>query len=138
VAERFATFVPFTAQTRMSGVDLYAEAQSPARHQGARQPQAGRSTAGGAPQSLATERRGTSHPVHSQRRGRGGGQLVKEKGAGGPKRDGQGGRDFTTGRHAAAGGRWSQGARVILLKDIVKGGIKERFAQLRKMGIARS
>ena len=36
VAERFATFVPFTAQTRMSGVDLYAEPQLPARHQEAR------------------------------------------------------------------------------------------------------
>ena len=42
----------------------------------------------------------------------------------------------TLGRHAAA---WWRTARrvlgVIHLKDIVKGGIKERFAQLRKMGV---
>jgi K+-transporting ATPase ATPase B chain len=36
---------------------------------------------------------------------------------------------------AAGGGRRRARAGVIALKDIVKGGIKERFAQLRKMGI---
>ncbi len=37
--------------------------------------------------------------------------------------------------HAAGGRRRGKVLGIIALKDIVKGGIKERFAQLRKMGI---
>ena len=37
--------------------------------------------------------------------------------------------------HAAGGRRREKVLGIIALKDIVKGGIKERFAQLRKMGI---
>ena len=98
-----ATFVPFTAQTRMSGVDMASE----------------------------------------------GVQRVIRKGSG----------DAVRKHIEALGGHWapemqtivddvarrgstplvvSDGARaigVVELKDIVKGGIKERFAQLRRMGI---
>ena len=38
-------------------------------------------------------------------------------------------------RHAAGRRRWPASLGVIHLKDIVKGGIRERFAQLRAMGI---
>jgi P-type E1-E2 ATPase len=43
--------------------------------------------------------------------------------------------EIPAGRHAAGRGRRPRVLGVICLKDIVKGGIKERFAQLRKMGI---
>ena len=54
-----------------------------------------------------------------------------------PQRDAhRRGSNFQAGRHAAGGGRWRQRALgVVQLKDIVKGGIKERFAELRAMGI---
>ncbi len=38
-------------------------------------------------------------------------------------------------QHAAAGERWRRVLGVIELKDIVKGGIRERFGELRRMGI---
>jgi K+-transporting ATPase ATPase B chain len=38
-------------------------------------------------------------------------------------------------QHAAGGGRRRARLGVVELKDIVKGGIKERFAELRRMGI---
>jgi K+-transporting ATPase ATPase B chain len=89
--------VPFTAQTRMSGVDSAA-----ARH----------------PQGRGRRRA----PLR-----RGAGPAVPAEVARG-------------GRHRAAAARrwWWPTARVlgvIELKDIVKGGIKERFAELRRMGI---
>jgi potassium-transporting ATPase ATP-binding subunit len=45
------------------------------------------------------------------------------------------GHDRPRGRHAAGGRRRRRSARRHPLKDIVKGGIKERFAELRRMGI---
>jgi K+-transporting ATPase ATPase B chain len=136
VAERFATFVPFTAQTRMSGVDLYAEPQPQVASKN-ELALAGRLKAVPAPQSLATE--STGHPIRSIRKGAAEAvaKLVKENGG---KVDQslmnkvdeisrQGGTPLLV----ADGGR---ALGVIQLKDIVKGGIKERFAQLRKMGIS--
>jgi len=92
-------FVPFSAQTRMSGVDFD-----------------GTSIRKGAPDSMLALVRSKGHPVPS---------------------------DLQTNVDAIArsGGtplviaRNGQVLGVIHLKDIVKGGIKERFAQLRKMGI---
>ncbi|MCX6956249.1 MAG: potassium-transporting ATPase subunit KdpB [Verrucomicrobia bacterium] len=100
-----ATFVPFTAQTRMSGVDLAATPGSPAR-----------SIRKGAAANVQSwvESQGGTYPaavtaaVETISRG-GGTPLV------------------------VADGREVLG--VIQLKDVVKGGIKERFAQLRAMGI---
>ena len=97
-----ATFVPFTAQTRMSGVDLERPPGS------ARAPP-------------------TPSRAYVAAHGRG---AAPRRGARGRRRCAEGGR------HAA--GRADGGRRVlgvIQLKDIVKGGIKERFAELRRMGI---
>ena len=92
-------FIPFTAQTRMSGVDFD-----------------GTSIRKGAPDTMMTLVQSNGHSLPS---------------------------DLKTNVEAIArsGGtplvvsRNSQVLGVIHLKDIVKGGIKERFTQLRKMGI---
>src|SRR6201988_3159605 len=100
-----ATFVPFTAQTRMSGVDLHANGTQPTMRvrKGAADAVRGfvESAGGVYPQSVATTVDEVSH--------RGGTPLVVAS-------------DLLT-------------LGTIELKDVVKGGIKERFAQLRKMGI---
>jgi K+-transporting ATPase ATPase B chain len=94
-----AAFVPFTAQTRMSGVNL-----------GTRQIRKGaaeaveklvQSLGGHYPEDVKSQVMAISH--------KGGTPLVVAEG--------------------------SQVLGVIHLKDIVKGGIKERFAELRRMGI---
>jgi potassium-transporting ATPase ATP-binding subunit len=100
-----ATFVPFTAQTRMSGVDLHANGAEP----------------------TIRIRKGAAQAVQSFVEGNGGAfpQAVQKT------------VDEISRRGATplvvAEDRQTLG--VIELKDIVKGGIKERFAQLRKMGI---
>ena len=113
-----AQFVPFTAQTRMSGVDFPAGTARPA-------------------QSHSARRRGRRHHVSSRGRIRIAGRrlhphprtvAVIRKPSWKPK--------FP----APAARRWSSPTAAkcsasIQLKDVVKGGIKERFAQLRKMGI---
>ena len=94
-----ARFVPFTAQTRMSGVDL-----------------GGRTIRKGAPDAVAA--------------------FVAEQGGSAPP-------ELKTAVEAVANGGGTplvvaEGKRplgVVHLKDIVKGGIRERFEQLRKMGI---
>ena len=100
-----ATFVPFTAQTRMSGVDFGAADGRPAR----------------------SIRKGAAANVRAWVEGNGGRypQAVSDAAesiarSGGPPL-------------VVAEGPEALG--VIFLKDIVKGGIKERFAQLRRMGI---
>ena len=100
-----ALFVPFTAQTRMSGVDLSAVGGQPARSirkGAAANVKAWVESQGGAFPAAVTE------AVDNISR-QGGTPLV------------------------VADGREVVG--VIFLKDVVKGGIKERFAQLRAMGI---
>ncbi len=119
MAPLHSRFVPFTAQTRMSGIDL--ERPEPGGTGGA-------STASTA---LTSIRKGAADAVLAHVRAQGGRadrateaelQQVVE-------------------RIAKAGGTplvVAQDARllgVIHLKDIVKGGIKERFAELRAMGI---
>ena len=92
-------FIPFTAQTRMSGVDFD-----------------GTSIRKGAPDTMMTLIQSNGRPVPPDL------QAMVDK-------------------IARAGGtplvvtRNNQALGVIHLKDIVKGGIKERFAHLRKMGI---
>jgi K+-transporting ATPase ATPase B chain len=92
-------FVPFTAQTRMSGVDFN-----------------GASIRKGAPDTIMA--------------------LIRSQGNHIPD-----GLQTAVDVIARAGGtplvveRNAQALGVVHLKDIVKGGIKERFAQLRKMGI---
>ncbi len=93
------TFIPFTAQTRMSGVDL-----------------AGVAIRKGAPDTMLALMNGNAAAVppelHSAVD-----QIARN-----------GGTPLVVTRNGVALG-------VIHLKDIVKGGIKERFAHLRKMGI---
>ena len=104
MASLAATFIPFTAQTRMSGVDVE-----------------GRSIRKGAVDSVLAYVRATAgKPVSegslreiqtiADRIARGGGTPL-----------------------AVADGNRVLG--VIFLKDIIKGGIKERFSELRRMGI---
>jgi len=94
-----ATFVPFTAQTRMSGVNLD-----------------NREIRKGAADSIETYVKGL------------GGFFPVETRAAVDQISKQGGTPLVV----------AEGARtlgVVQLKDIVKGGIKERFAELRRMGI---
>jgi K+-transporting ATPase ATPase B chain len=94
-----ARFIPFTAQTRMSGVDMD-----------------GTSIRKGAPDAMVAYIKGQKKPVPAELD-----RLVD-----GIARNG--GTPLVVARNGEAWG-------VIHLKDIVKGGIKERFTQLRKMGI---
>ena len=100
-----AAFVAFTAQTRMSGVDLAASGGQPARQirkgAGDAIKKHVEALGGSVPAALATQiddvaRRGST-------------PLVVSEG--------------------------NRALGVVELKDIVKGGIKERFAELRRMGI---
>ncbi|HVI82108.1 MAG TPA: potassium-transporting ATPase subunit KdpB [Chthoniobacterales bacterium] len=100
-----ATFIPFTAQTRMSGIDLHTDAAEP----------------------TIRIRKGAAEAVCS---------FVESNGGAFPQAV-QKTVDEISRRGATplAVAEDRQTLGVIELKDIVKGGIKERFAQLRKMGI---
>ena len=94
-----AHFIPFTAQTRMSGVDLD-----------------GMHIRKGAPDAMLTYIQGFERPAPADLRG-----AVDEIAR-------TGGTPLVVARNGEALG-------VIHLKDIVKGGMRERFAQLRRIGI---
>jgi K+-transporting ATPase ATPase B chain len=94
-----AHFVPFTAQTRMSGVDLN-----------------GTSIRKGAPDAIATYVKTSGNGTSSELE-----QTIERIAR-------NGGTPLSVARNGKMLG-------VIHLKDVVKGGIKERFAQLRRMGI---
>jgi len=105
VAQSHAKFVPFTAQTRMSGVDIPAADGQPAR----------------------SIRKGAADAIRAH---------VDRLGGAFPQAIIQGVEDIARSGGTplvVAEGRDVLG--VVHLKDIVKGGIKERFAHLRKMGI---
>ncbi len=99
LASPHATFVPFTAQTRMSGVDMD-----------------GRAIRKGAADSMRAyiENQGGIYPPEVAE--------VVEKAS-------------KAGRTPLVVSDGNKVLGVVELKDVVKGGIKERFAQLRKMGI---
>ncbi len=99
IQELQATFIPFSAQTRMSGVNLQ-----------------GREIRKGATEAIATfiKERGGHFPPTVQ-------ELVN-----------------TISRQGATPLMVAEGPRIlgiVKLKDIVKGGIRERFTELRRMGI---
>ena len=104
VAQSHLKFVPFTAQTRMSGVDFPANGQ-PARSI--------RKGAVDAMRLYVDQQGGQFPPAVSQ--------TVDEV-----SRSGGTPLVVVEGREVLG---------VVQLKDVVKGGIKERFAHLRKMGI---
>ena len=102
-----AAFVPFTAQTRMSGIDI--------------------GSGDGIPGSTRAVRKGAADSVR---------RYVEELGQPYPAEVGRAVDDISrrgsTPLVVADGGRVMG---VVELKDIVKGGIKERFGELRRMGI---
>jgi len=118
LSPQHARFVPFTAQTRMSGVDLYAPRPALVA--------AGGGAAGG-DGDVREIRKGASDAIE---------KWVVSKGGTAPEQ-----LSAVVQRIARAGGTplvVAEGRRalgVIHLKDIVKGGIRERFAHLRAMGI---
>ncbi len=91
-------FVPFTAQTRMSGVNMN-----------------GNQIRKGAVDAI------TQYLVATERDA---GRIASQRG-----------RDRALRRHAAGGCGKKRALGVIYLKDIVKGGMRERFDQLRAIGI---
>jgi len=116
MAELHATFVPFTAQTRMSGVDA-----------------GGSSVRKGAVDSILNYIGGSSAAAAS------GGAVRALQ----PAASSEAGRELQSiaDEIAKSGGTPLAVAKdgrllgVVQLKDIVKGGIRERFAELRRMGI---
>jgi len=105
VAEPHAQFVPFTAQTRMSGVDFPAQGGQPAR----------------------IIRKGAAESIK---------QYVQQLGGAFPPAVTQIVEDVSrSGGTPLVVVEGKEVLGVVQLKDVVKGGIKERFAQLRKMGI---
>jgi K+-transporting ATPase ATPase B chain len=120
----------------MSGVDLYAEAQ-PQAFMNAKEPAGGGGRTAVATRPVTSS--STAIPIRSIRKGAAESvaKLIKEKGGQVDQTvmnkveeiSRQGGTPLLVADGARALG-------VIQLKDIVKGGIKERFAQLRKMGIS--
>ncbi|MEU7570144.1 MULTISPECIES: potassium-transporting ATPase subunit KdpB [unclassified Micromonospora] len=103
-----ATFVPFTAQTRMSGVDLDAEG-------GVRQIRKGAAAA-----VMKWVREHGGHPTDQV------GELVDAI-------SGTGGTPLVVAERVA--GEPARALGVIHLKDVVKAGMRERFDEMRRMGI---
>ncbi|MGO4134336.1 potassium-transporting ATPase subunit KdpB [Rhizobium brockwellii] len=99
-----ATFVSFTAQTRMSGVDLE-----------------GASIRKGAVDAVLTYVNGDASPKN-------GSEVVRELQSIADEVAKSGGTPLAVARDGRLLG-------IIQLKDIVKGGIRERFTELRRMGI---
>jgi K+-transporting ATPase ATPase B chain len=114
MAELGATFIPFTAQTRMSGVDA-----------------GGSSVRKGAVDAILSYVGGSPYPISM-------GAVAR---AMQPASDVAREIQTISDEIAKAGGTPLAVARdgrllgVVQLKDIVKGGIRERFAELRRMGI---
>ncbi|MEV4385235.1 potassium-transporting ATPase subunit KdpB [Micromonospora sp. NPDC049580] len=111
-----ATFVPFTAQTRMSGVDLTPDA----------------SVDGGASGTGRRVRKGAAAAVMKWVRENGGhpteqvGEIVDGISS-------TGGTPLVVAEHVD--GEPARALGVIHLKDVVKSGMRERFDEMRRMGI---
>jgi K+-transporting ATPase ATPase B chain len=105
-----ATFVAFTAQTRMSGVDLSAVDGAPAR----------RVRKGAAAAVMKWVRENGGRPTEDV------GEIVDMV-------SGTGGTPLVVAEHVA--GQPARALGVIHLKDVVKSGMRERFAEMRRMGI---
>jgi K+-transporting ATPase ATPase B chain len=156
VAELHARFVPFTAQTRMSGVDFFDGAGLPdvlpPKHTGngsAAFATANRKTAvlapaarGGGTDALAdtlvSEAPHAPVPIRSIRKGAAEAMCAYVEQLGGKFPQAVSQVVEETSRSGATPLVVADGSEVlgvVQLKDMVKGGIKERFAHLRKMGI---
>ncbi|MEU6075738.1 potassium-transporting ATPase subunit KdpB [Micromonospora sp. NPDC047074] len=111
-----ATFVPFTAQTRMSGVDLTPDATVDGGTTGA----ARRVRKGAAAAVMKWVRDNGGHPTDQV------GDIVDAI-------SGSGGTPLVVAEHVA--GEPARTLGVIHLKDVVKSGMRERFDEMRRMGI---
>jgi K+-transporting ATPase ATPase B chain len=102
---RDTKFIPFSAKTRLSGVDLPAQAGKP-----------GRSLRKGAVEAVA--------------------EFVTEAGGKFPNELKELANGISrSGATPLAVAEGPEALGLIVLKDVIKGGIRERFAQLRRMGI---
>ncbi|MER7415923.1 potassium-transporting ATPase subunit KdpB [Micromonospora peucetia] len=111
-----ATFVPFTAQTRMSGVDLAPDTSVDAGATGPGR----RVRKGAAAAVMKWVRENGGHPTEEV------GQIVDEI-------SGLGGTPLVVAEHVD--GQPARALGVIHLKDVVKAGMRERFDEMRRMGI---
>jgi potassium-transporting ATPase ATP-binding subunit len=105
-----ATFVPFSAQTRMSGVDISADGTQPARQV----------RKGAAAAVMKWVRENGGHPTEQV------GEIVDMVSV-------TGGTPLVVAEHIA--GQPARALGVIHLKDIVKAGMRQRFDEMRRMGI---
>ncbi|SNT13127.1 K+-transporting ATPase ATPase B chain [Asanoa hainanensis] len=105
-----AEFVPFTAETRMSGVDLPGEGGAPAR----------RIRKGAAAAVMRWVRENGGHPTEEV------GGVVDGISA-------TGGTPLVVAEHTD--GQPARALGVVHLKDVVKSGMRERFDAMRRMGI---
>ncbi len=121
LSPQHATFVPFTAQTRMSGIDLQPSSSSAVT--GDRRTAVAVAVEG----DVREIRKGAADSIEKWVLARGG-TVPVEFGTIVQRIARAGGTPLVVaeGRHALG---------VIYLKDIVKGGIRDRFAHLRAMGI---
>jgi K+-transporting ATPase ATPase B chain len=128
VAEPQARFVPFTAQTRMSGVDFFEDAVASGAKPAARSasPSMDRKAE---PARAATRsiRKGAADAMRA---------YIDQRGGKFPQAVTQAVEEISrSGGTPLVVAEANEVLGVVQLKDVVKGGIKERFAQLRKMGI---
>ncbi|WP_444949749.1 potassium-transporting ATPase subunit KdpB [Micromonospora ureilytica] len=111
-----ATFVPFTAQTRMSGVDMAPDASVDAGAAGTGR----RVRKGAAAAVMKWVRENGGHPTEQV------GEIVDAI-------SGTGGTPLVVAEHVD--GEPARALGVIHLKDVVKSGMRERFDEMRRMGI---
>ncbi|WP_247662173.1 potassium-transporting ATPase subunit KdpB [Micromonospora sp. U21] len=111
-----ATFVPFTAQTRMSGVDMIPDA----------------SVDGGTVETARRVRKGAAAAVMKWVR-ENGGHPTEQVGEIVDAISGTGGTPLVVAEHVD--GEPARALGVIHLKDVVKSGMRERFDEMRRMGI---
>jgi K+-transporting ATPase ATPase B chain len=126
LAEPQAKFVPFTAQTRMSGVDFFDDSNNSEPVVSSRNARGGVALAA-PPVANRSIRKGAAEAMRA---------YVEQLGGRFPEKV-----SMTVEEISRGGGtplvvaERQEVLGVVQLKDVVKGGIKERFAQLRKMGI---
>jgi K+-transporting ATPase ATPase B chain len=127
VAEPHAQFVPFTAQTRMSGVDFYENSQNSNSDLISGDGGGIAIATVSAVQITRTIRKGAAEAMRA---------FVEQKEGKFPQAVTQAVDEISrSGGTPLVVAEGKEVLGVIQLKDVVKGGIKERFAQLRKMGI---
>jgi K+-transporting ATPase ATPase B chain len=118
VGEPQVKFVPFSAQTRMSGVDFFDGALPGSDANG--------TTAAAQHRITRSIRKGAAEAIRV---------YVDLQGGSFPKEVSQGVDEISrTGGTPLVVAEGREVIGVVQLKDVVKGGIKERFAHLRKMG----